>query len=139
MPAVIARAALAPVLANPAARAEQVTQLVLGETATLLERNGDWRRVRTDADDYDGWIHRGYLSEVEDPAADAWRNQVNAWSEGAMVRIGGSALPIPLRARLPLDRDVVCLPDGRQGRVVAGCIRELQESRSGARAKAPER
>ena len=139
MPAVIARAALASVLVNSDARAEQVTQLVLGETATLLERNGDWRRVRTDADGYDGWINRGYLSEVEDPAAEAWRSQVNAWSEGATVRIGGSALPIPLRARLSLDRDVVRLPDGRQGRVVAGCIRELQESISGARAKAPER
>jgi hypothetical protein len=126
-------------LVNPDARAEQVTQLVLGETATLLERNADWRRVRTDADGYDGWINRGYLSEVEDPAAEAWRSQVNAWSEGATVRIGGSALPIPLRARLSLDRDVVRLPDGRQGRVVAGCIRELQESISGARAKAPER
>ncbi len=139
MPAVIARSPLAPVLANPTARAEQVTQLVLGETATVLERSGEWRRVRTDADAYDGWIHLGYLSEVEDPAGEDWRSQVNAWSEGATLRIGGSALPIPLRARVILDREVVRLPDGRQGRVVGGCIRELQQSISGARAKAPER
>jgi len=54
-------------MAQPTARAEQVTQLVLGETGTVLERTGQWRRVRTDADAYDGWIHLGYLSEVEDP------------------------------------------------------------------------
>ena len=39
MPAAIARAAIAPVLAEPRVRAEQVTQLVLGETATIVERS----------------------------------------------------------------------------------------------------
>ena len=139
MTSVIARAAVAPILAQPAVRAEQVTQLVLGETAVVLERTGDWRRVCTHADDYDGWIHSGYLTEVEDPAAEEWRSRANAWSEGAVVRIAGSQSALPLRARVVLDRDVVHLPDGRQGRVVGGCIREMRESVSASRAKAPER
>jgi gamma-D-glutamyl-L-lysine dipeptidyl-peptidase len=139
MTSVIARAAVAPVLAQPAVRAEQVTQLILGETAVVLERTGDWRRVSTYADDYDGWIHSGYLTEVEDPAADQWRSRASAWSEGAVVRIAGSQSALPLRARMVLDRDVVRLPDGRQGRVVGGCVREMRESVSASRAKAPER
>lgn len=139
MASVIAHAALAPVLAQPTVRAEQVTQLVLGETAVVVERTGDWRRVCTHADDYNGWIHSGYLLEVEDPAADEWRANANGWSEGAVVRIGGAQTPLPLRAQVLLDKDVVRLPDGRRGRVVGGCIREVSEVVSTSRAKAPER
>jgi hypothetical protein len=139
MTSAIARAAVAPVLAQPQVRAEQVTQLVLGETAALLERTGDWRRVCTHADGYDGWIHSGYLAEVEDPAADEWRSRAAGWSEGALLRIGGSVLALPLRARVILEHEAVRLPDGRQGRVVGGCIRQMSETVSSSRAKAPER
>lgn len=139
MASVIARAAVAPVLAQPTVRAEQVTQLVLGETALVVERTGEWRRVGTHADDYDGWIHSGYLTEVEDPVAEDWRSDATGWSEGAVVRIGGSQMALPLRARVVLERDVIRLPDGRRGRVVGGCIRQMSEVVPAARAKAPER
>jgi cell wall-associated NlpC family hydrolase len=139
VPSVIARAAVAPVLAQPNVRAEQVTQLVLGETATVVERTGEWRRVCTHADDYGGWTHSGYLSEVEDPAADEWRSNAKGWSEGAMMRIAGSQVALPLRARILLDNGLVGLPDGRRGRVAEGSVREMSEVVSAARAKAPER
>jgi hypothetical protein len=139
MPAVIAHAALAPVLADANIRAEQVTQLALGETATVLERNGEWRKVCTHLDDYSGWIHSGYLLEVEDSAAEAWRTAASGWSEGALVRVGSSQIPIPLRARLAMDGDGVQLPDGRRGRVVSGRVQDLNDVLAAARAKAPER
>jgi hypothetical protein len=139
MSSVIARAAVAPVLAQPAVRAEQVTQLILGETAAVVERNGDWRRVCTHMDDYDGWIHSGYLSEFQDDAAANWRSRANGWSEGAVVRAGGAQIALPLRARVVLESEIVLLPDGRRGRVIGGCIRDLGEVVIAARAKAPER
>jgi cell wall-associated NlpC family hydrolase len=139
MPSVIGRAAVAPVLAGSAVRAEQVTQLVLGETASVVERTGDWRRVCTHADGYDGWIHAGYLREVEDSVAGDWRTRASGWSEGAVVRVGGAHLAIPLRARVALEGEAVVLPDGRQGRVTSGSIREMDHVVSAARAKAPER
>jgi hypothetical protein len=139
MASVIARAAVAPVLAQPTIRAEQVTQLVLGETGVVVERTGEWRRVGTHADDYDGWIHSGYLTEVEDPVAEDWRLNATGWSEGAVVRIGGSQIALPLRARVVLERDGIRLPDGRRGRVVGGCIRHMSEVVPASRAKAPER
>lgn len=139
MPSVIACSAIAPVLAQPGVRAEQVTQLVLGETATVVERSADWRRVCTYADDYDGWTHAGYLQEVEDSSAEEWRSRAVGWSEGAVVRVGGLQLSIPLRARLALEDDAVVLPDGRRGRIVGGCIRTLNETIDASRAKAPER
>jgi len=139
MTSVISTAAIAPVFSQAGVRTEQVTQLVLGETAALLERSGDWRRVCTHADGYDGWIHSGYLTEIEDNAAEEWRSRAQGWSEGAVVRIGGGGLRLPLRARVSLEGDVVGLPDGRRGRVVTGCVREMAEVVSAARAKAPER
>lgn len=139
MPAAIARAAIAPVLAEPRVRAEQVTQLVLGETAALVDSSAEWRRVCTTADGYDGWIHSGYLSEVEDAAVEEWRARATGWSEGAVLRVGGGQLSLPLRARVALAGDTVELPDGRRGRVVAGSIREMSDIRTAARAKAPER
>ena len=120
-------------------RAEQVTQLVLGETAAVVDRTGDWRRVCTHVDGYDGWVHTGYLSEVEDEVADDWRSRATAWSEGATLRIGGSHLPLPLRARVVLELEAVALPDGRRGRVAQGSIREMSAVTAAARAKAPER
>jgi gamma-D-glutamyl-L-lysine dipeptidyl-peptidase len=139
MPAAIARASIAPVLAEPRIRSEQVTQLVLGETAAVVDSSGEWRRVCTTADGYDGWVHSGYLSEVDDGAAEEWRSRANGWSEGAVLALSGSQLPLPLRARVVLASGTVKLPDGRRGRVTAGSIRELSDVRAAARAKAPER
>ena len=61
MPSVIARSAIAPVFAQPSLRAEQVSQLVLGETGRVDESAGEWRRIRGDHDGYEGWVHAGYL------------------------------------------------------------------------------
>jgi gamma-D-glutamyl-L-lysine dipeptidyl-peptidase len=139
MTIVIAQAALAPVLAQPNIRAEQVTQLVLGETAVVLERTGDWRKVCTRFDDYAGWIHAGYLLEVEDRVGEDWYAAATGWSEGAILRIGPAQLPLPLRARVVMTQDGVGLPDGRRARLLSGSVRESREVIPVSRAKAPER
>jgi cell wall-associated NlpC family hydrolase len=139
VPAAIARAAIAPVLAEPRIRAEQVTQLVLGETAVVTDQNGEWRRVCTTADGYDGWTHSGYLSEVSESAAEDWRARATAWSEGASIDIGQTHQLLPLRARVELQSDTITLPDGRRGRKISGNIRPFDELALTAKAKAPER
>jgi cell wall-associated NlpC family hydrolase len=50
----------AAVRAEPRDDAEQVTQLVPGEPATLVETDGDWTRIRT-AYDYPGWVRTDSL------------------------------------------------------------------------------
>jgi gamma-D-glutamyl-L-lysine dipeptidyl-peptidase len=139
MPSAIGRAAVAPVLAAPTARAEQVTQLVLGETASIVEHTGKWRRVCTHADGYHGWIHTGYLLEVDDRAAGDWRARASGWSEGALVQLDEGSIALPLRARVILDAGAVVLPGGHGGPVSAGSIRQLTEVRAEACAQAPER
>jgi gamma-D-glutamyl-L-lysine dipeptidyl-peptidase len=139
MTAAIARAAIAPVLAEPRIRAEQATQLILGETATITASNGEWRRVCTHNDGYDGWVNSGYLCEVDDGAAQDWRARAQAWSEGGMVRIAGAHQYLPLRARVALEADAIAFPDGRRGRLVSGLVRDIAGVTAAARAKAPER
>jgi hypothetical protein len=130
---VVATAALAPMLAEPSVRAEQVSQLVLGETAEVVDARDDWRRVRAALDGYDGWIHRGYLAEVSDTAAERWRAEALGWSDGAALELGGAAVRLPLRARVALEGDGVRLPDGRCARLTAGRIRPVADSTADAR------
>jgi gamma-D-glutamyl-L-lysine dipeptidyl-peptidase len=139
MPSVVARAAIAPVLAQAGVRSEQVTQLILGETAALIERRGEWIHVCTHADDYDGWIHAGYLTQLDDSAAADWRSRANGWSEGAVVQVADAQVQLPLRARVVLDGGAVLFPDGRRGRVTTGRIRAISDVLASSRAKSPER
>ncbi len=137
MPAVIASAAVVPLHAAPSLRAEQVSQLVLGETGTVLESSGEWRHVRVTHDGYEGWAHRGYLLEREVAGVRGWAEQAGGWSEGARVEVDGVPVVAPLRARLLLDGDRVGLPDGRAGEVRWGAVIEAEAARQRARERSP--
>jgi len=140
MTTVIARAAIVPLFAQPTLRSEQASQLVLGETAAVLEAADDWRRVRTDVDSYAGWVHAGYCVEVDDAKAEAWRREATGWSLGAVVRLGEApTVRLPLRARVALEGEAVRLPDGRRGWVAEGTLACAAEAVQAARAKPPER
>ena len=137
--AVIARAAVVPLFAEPTLRAEQVSQLVLGETADVLEVADDWRKLRTGIDQYLGWVHAGYCAEVDEAAAAAWQREAHGWSQGAAARVGETRVRLPLRARVALEADAIRLPDGRRGRLMEGAVVPVADAVSAARAKAPER
>lgn len=120
---VVARAGVVPVKREPNLRSEQVTQLVLGETARVLQTQGEWRRVRLDVDRYEGWVHRGYVLETDHEIARGWRETATGWSEGAAVRTeAGVIVRLPVRARVGFAAPRVDLPDGSQGTVIAGSI-----------------
>jgi gamma-D-glutamyl-L-lysine dipeptidyl-peptidase len=61
-------AELTPVLAEPSADAEQVTELLPGEPLTVEESRDGWARIRT-AYDYRGWIRAGALAGHEPDSA----------------------------------------------------------------------
>jgi hypothetical protein len=139
MPSVIARSAITPVFAQPSLRAEQVSQLVLGETGSVQEVSGTWRRIRCDHDGYQGWVHIGYLVETDDVAADRWRRDAGGWSLGATLGVAGQRLRVPLRARAALDEGKVRLPDGRRAELVEGRVPPVSDANAAARAQPPER
>jgi gamma-D-glutamyl-L-lysine dipeptidyl-peptidase len=57
---VTAVAAIAPMLCEPDVKTTQVSQLLHGHIAQVVERNGLWLHVKG-ADAYTGWIHQGYV------------------------------------------------------------------------------
>ena len=59
------RTPVAPVFADARVASAQISQLVAGRRLELLEERDDWYRVRG-PDEYEGWVHRGYLEHGED-------------------------------------------------------------------------
>ena len=64
----IVRTPVAPVFAEPRVASAQISQLVAGRRVELLETRDDWHRVRG-PDEYEGWLHRGYLTPRADGCA----------------------------------------------------------------------
>jgi cell wall-associated NlpC family hydrolase len=139
MSAVIATAGIAPMLATASVRAEQASQLILGETGAVLETAGEWVRIRDDVDGYEGWVHRGYVRSVTEHDAARWRAEATAWSEGARVQVEESTRRLPLRARVVLDGEDVILPDGARGRLLDGRIAAHTALERAARSQSVER
>jgi gamma-D-glutamyl-L-lysine dipeptidyl-peptidase len=63
---VTAIAAIAPMLCEPDVRTTQVSQLLHGHIAQVVERHGLWLHVKG-ADEYTGWIHQGYVVTMPEP------------------------------------------------------------------------
>lgn len=101
MTTVIVGAAIAPLHAQPSAGSEQVSQRLAGHRLTVLEERESWLRVRGD-DQYDGWVHRGYLS-----AGGSRRYEQRRTSLGCVVRDPrGWSHPLPLGALVPDDSPI---------------------------------
>jgi gamma-D-glutamyl-L-lysine dipeptidyl-peptidase len=128
----IAASAITPILASSNVRAEQISQLVLGETVEVLAQAGDWRRIRSRFDGYQGWVHLGYFIEADNAAAEQWRTAADGWSTGAVLQIDGARFRLPLRSRVALEAGAVRLPDGRRGTMLEGSV--LPSSRIAAAA-----
>lgn len=135
---VIACSAVAPLLADAGVRAEQVTQLVLGETAGILERRGEWLRIRTSAEDYEGWVHEGYVLQVGKARAKEWGAAATAWSMGAQARVERGVVRLPLRARVKPHGAGIELPDGRWGAVFEGAAPAADAVAADARKLRPD-
>lgn len=65
LPLATVRTPVAPVFADARVASAQISQLVAGRRLELLEERDDWYRVRG-PDEYEGWVHRGYLEHDAD-------------------------------------------------------------------------
>jgi gamma-D-glutamyl-L-lysine dipeptidyl-peptidase len=102
------RAAVAPILARPVAGSVQISQALSGHVVVVLGAEGPWMRVRA-ADDYEGWVHHGYLSSPRPPRGPliaGWDRNVRL-SLGCVVRgHGGVPRNLPLGGLLHREEDV---------------------------------
>lgn len=103
------RVSIAPLLASAVASAIQVSQLLRGHQADVVDVDGKWLRLRG-ADGYEGWCHRGYL-DVEHaialpPLPSAWGAE-RRMSIGCTVRSAAlGSLDLPIGALLDADEEV---------------------------------
>ncbi len=126
-----------PVLAAPGLRSEQVTQLLLGEGAELLERQDPFLKIRTSLDRVEGWVHRGYVQAMDRNRHDGWLATA-AWSGGGTVVLAARHLEVPQRARVQREgADRIRLPDGRAARVIGGTFATIAETITAAQAMPP--
>ena len=98
---VTAIAAIAPMLCEPDVRTTQVSQLLHGHIAHVVERNGLWLHVKG-ADGYPGWVHQGYVAAMPEPlpslSETGW-NDPRPLSLGCTVRDEhGATRKLPLGA-----------------------------------------
>ncbi|MBN1117012.1 MAG: C40 family peptidase [Bacteroidales bacterium] len=47
-----------PVRHEPSHKSEQISQLIYGETAEIIEENKEWFRIKTTFDNYEGWLEK---------------------------------------------------------------------------------
>jgi hypothetical protein len=129
--AAIVTAALAPLLGDTRLDAARVSEALHGERLEILERQGDWLRVRA-PDEYVAWVHTGYVATGPEEWGRDWAERATARGLGAELQTdgGGGRRRLPLGARVALRRDgTVELADGVKGRVVAGEVRPESELR----------
>jgi hypothetical protein len=78
---------VAPLHVEPRVSSAQSSQRTYGHLVTVLETQGDWRRVRG-GDGYEGWVHGGYLRAPLSHEHDVARLRV---SLGCRIRDGARA------------------------------------------------
>ncbi|MEA2706641.1 MAG: gamma-D-glutamyl-L-lysine dipeptidyl-peptidase [Gemmatimonadaceae bacterium] len=98
---VTAIAAIAPMLCEPDVRTTQVSQLLHGHIALVVERKGLWLHVKG-ADGYAGWVHQGYVVTMPEPVpalSETGWNDPRPLSLGCTVRDEhGATRKLPLGA-----------------------------------------
>ena len=62
----ITNVSVAPVRAENSDKAEMVTQLLFGESVEILETAGNWAKIKTDYDGYEGWVDPKQISPVSE-------------------------------------------------------------------------
>lgn len=134
----IVTSALAPLMKEPSPRAELVSQMLTGETGTIVADRQPWLGIRRAFDGYEGWIHCGYLRLVSPPEADSWRQRAGFLAEGAELEdIEGRRLHLPLLARLASLNDEWELASGAHGRIVDGSVHPAEALARSARSTRP--
>ncbi len=96
-----------PLRKEPNHRAEQVSQLVYGEKAEILEQVGEeWVRVRAEWDNYDGWCRLGQLSLVSKKEYAKEAKFLTASHSGRLI-LGEAEMWLPMGADIIRSKSVV--------------------------------
>lgn len=103
---------IVPVRKDPAEESEQLTQLMFGETCTILEEVPRWKRIKSDMDGQIGWVDFKMITSMS-PAE--YRDYAPQWKQTtarvcfpvafAVSGNNGQTVPFSIGTRLPDYRD----------------------------------
>lgn len=94
---------IVPVRSDKDDRSEIVTQLLYGDTYTLLDKQKKWSKIRVDADQYEGWIAHNQTFEI---SKNDWEKLLNSSDRYATDLVSycnmkdNSLFPIPIGSNL---------------------------------------
>jgi gamma-D-glutamyl-L-lysine dipeptidyl-peptidase len=125
--------AIAPMLAGPLVSDSHISQTLVGHRLLVLRERGRWLHCRS-TDGYLGWVHRGYIRQVEEDEAREWETGLAGEPCFSLdARLVGPAGEI--EARLPWgarfvrrDDGTAVLPDGRAGELDGDWITERERA-----------
>ncbi len=113
----LVRVPIAPVHSEPRVSSAQTTQTTFGHVVALIAREGEWNRVHTLPDRYEGWLHAGYMIPVDTPPIEPGPEMSSVAggratltmrvSLGATIRAGTRTLQLPLGAWVGPDVTVL--------------------------------
>lgn len=87
---------IVPVRKEPSERSEMVTQLLFGETFTVLETKGNWSNVVIHLDNYPGWIDSKMILEVESGFINDYNSSVHFVVDDIVARATNNTNHLPV-------------------------------------------
>jgi cell wall-associated NlpC family hydrolase len=96
---IVCHLAYVPLRKEPDHRSEQVSQLLFGETALIVDSRQEWLRIKSDFDHYEGWIEKASVSEADKAFISSVKRIVNE----PLVHIisENSSILVPAGAEIP--------------------------------------
>lgn len=108
MPYAVCTVAAAPMRNEPSHRAEMTSQVLFGETVSLLETRDEWVRIKCLYDGYEGWITHHLITAIDEKRATA-PNSFVATGLFNEVTYENQLFQIPMGSSLPGFNEATCL------------------------------
>ncbi len=127
-----------PMRAEASEESEQLTQLLFGETCTILDEKPRWKRVKSDLDGQEGWADFKMITRMSDAE---YADYAPRW-QGTTARVcfpvafamsgnNGQTIPLTMGTRLPDYKDgqfaIMGVPFRIQPEMVAPTYLELTQ------------
>src|SRR5690348_15051978 len=94
---------VAPVRSAPSHKSEITTELLFGETATLVEEDKGWKKIRCSYDQYEGWCHATQLIHSPNLHQQTKKAFTADWVN--TLTVNGAEMRVPLGSSLETFSD----------------------------------
>ena len=109
-----ARSGIVPVRSEANDASEMLTQLLLGETARVIETRERWLHIMADHDGYSGWVNRNQMQYLSQAEYINWRDHQDRQRSpfaGFRIQNQNDSLWVPSGAPVIIKNGRVHLPD----------------------------